>query len=60
MVVALEEAGSVIIDIDGNRLTSRFINDKGEVKDEFSIEKKNGFISNYTQCATRDSNAQQE
>jgi hypothetical protein len=60
MVVALEEAGSVIIDIDGNRLTSRFINDKGEVKDEFSIEKKNGFVSNYTQCVRQESNNQGE
>jgi hypothetical protein len=60
MVVSLEEAGSLIIDVDGNRLTSRFINDKGEVKDEFSIEKKNGIVSNYTQCVSRESSVQVE
>ena len=60
MAVALEEAGSLIIDVDGNRLTSRFINDKGEVKDEFSIEKKNGFVSNFTQCVRQESSTQEE
>ena len=50
MVVTMEEAGSVLIDVDGNRLTARFINEDGEVKDEFAIEKKDGFASNYTQC----------
>jgi phosphodiesterase/alkaline phosphatase D-like protein len=60
MAVSMAEAGSVIIDVDGNRLTSRFINDKGEVRDEFSIEKKNGFVSNYTQCVRQDSGTQEE
>jgi len=60
MAVSMAEAGSVIIDVDGNRLTSRFINDKGEVRDEFSIEKKNGFVSNYTQCVRQDSSTQEE
>lgn len=50
MVVSMEEAGSLLIDVDGNRLTSRFINDKGEVRDEFSIEKQNGYTSNVTSC----------
>jgi hypothetical protein len=60
MVVSMEEAGSLIIDVEGSRLTSRFINDKGEVRDEFSIEKKNGFVSNYTPCVIKKSDAQEE
>jgi hypothetical protein len=56
----MEEAGSLIIDVEGSRLTSRFINDKGEVRDEFSIEKKNGFVSNYTPCVIKKSDAQEE
>jgi hypothetical protein len=50
MVVSMEEAGSLVIDIEGNRLTSRFLNNEGVVKDEFSIEKKNGFPGNMTPC----------
>jgi len=50
MVTSMEEAGSLVIDVDGNRLTTRFINDEGEIKDEFSIEKKNGFTSNISPC----------
>jgi hypothetical protein len=53
MVVSMEEAGSLLIDVDGNRLTSRFINDKGEVRDEFSIEKQNGYTSNVTSCVLK-------
>ena len=60
MAVSVEEAGSLVIDIEGNKLTSRFINDKGEVKDEFSIEKKNGFASNYTQCTGPENSSQEE
>ena len=51
---------SLVIDVEGNRLTSRFINDQGEVRDEFSIEKKNGFVSNYSQCLMQKSDAQAE
>ena len=40
MVVSMREAGSLIIDIEGDRLVSRYINDKAEVVDEFSIEKR--------------------
>jgi len=50
MVTSLEEAGSLVIDIEGNRLTTRFINEHGEAKDEFSIQKQNGFVSKYTEC----------
>jgi hypothetical protein len=60
MVVSMEEAGSLVIDVEGNRLTSRFINDEGEVKDEFSIEKQDGFASKYTQCIARKDSQQQD
>lgn len=53
MVVSMEEAGSLVIDIEGNRLTSRFINDAGEVKDEFSIQKQNGYAGKNTECLVK-------
>jgi len=46
----LLQAGSVVIDVVDNKLTSRFINNRGEVKDEFSIEKKAGYVSDYQGC----------
>jgi len=60
MAVSMEEAGSLVIDVDGNRLTSRFINDKGEVKDEFSIQKQDGFVGKYTPCIAQRESQQQE
>ena len=57
MVVAMEESGSLIIDVDGSRLTSRFINDEGEIMDVFSIEKRPGFVSNATPCALKPGNS---
>jgi hypothetical protein len=60
MVVSMEEAGSLIIDVDGDRLTSRFLNNEGVVKDEFSIEKKNGFASNMTPCTQQKSDSTAE
>lgn len=60
MVVSMEEAGSLIIDVEDNRLTSRFINDEGEVKDEFSIQKQDGTVSKYTQCIAQKESQQQE
>ena len=53
MVVSMHEAGSLLIDVEGNRLTSRFINEEGEVKDEFSIQKQNGYASNNTECIVK-------
>jgi hypothetical protein len=50
MVVGMEEAGSLLIDVEGNRLTSRFINEQGEIKDEFSIQKQNGISGKLTPC----------
>jgi predicted phosphodiesterase len=50
MPVSMLEAGSLIIDIDGDTLTSRFLNDKGEVKDEFSITQQANYDSGYAGC----------
>jgi len=44
------EAGSLIIDIEGDQLTTRFINGKAVVKDMFSITKQAGYISGYAGC----------
>ena len=60
MVVSMEEAGSLVIDVEGSRLTSRFINAEGAVKDEFSIQKQDGIISKYTQCIAQKEKQQQE
>jgi len=60
MAVSMEEAGSLVIDVDGNRLTSRFINDKGEVRDEFSIQKEDGFVGKQTPCMAQRESDQQE
>ena len=48
--VGLMEAGSVVIDVLGNKLTARFINNRGEVRDEFSITKKPNYKSEYQGC----------
>lgn len=48
--IGLQEAGSVVIDVVGNKLTSRFINNKGEARDEFSIEKDAAYVSDYSGC----------
>lgn len=39
-IVSLNEPGSSIVDVDGLRLELTFLNDKGEKKDWFAIEKK--------------------
>lgn len=49
-VVGLMEAGSMVIDVDGNKLTSRFLNNKGVVRDEFTITKEVGYKSGYKGC----------
>lgn len=41
MLVGLFELGSVVLDVDGTALTSRFLNSAGEVTDTFRIEKGN-------------------
>ena len=48
--VGLREAGSVVIDVVENKLIARFINDKGQIRDSFSIEKKTGHKSDYQGC----------
>jgi len=39
MVRTVTELGSVVIDVDGDRLDAKFINDKGKIKDYFTIVK---------------------
>ncbi|UCB53852.1 MAG: metallophosphoesterase family protein [Thiotrichales bacterium] len=60
MVVSMEEAGSLLIDVEGNRLTTRFINDEGKVMDEFAIQKQNGITSNYTECIIKKEQRRQQ
>ena len=50
MPVSMLEAGSLVIDIDKNQLTTRFINNKGEVKDTFSITRQAGYQPAYQGC----------
>lgn len=44
------EAGSMVIDVVDNKLTARFINNEGQVRDEFSITKEAGYSSDYQGC----------
>ena len=39
MVTSMRQLGSVVLDIDGNRLDAKFIDDDGAIKDYFSIMK---------------------
>ena len=39
MWISLNEPGSVVLDLDGLRLDLTFINEKGEKRDSFTIEK---------------------
>jgi hypothetical protein len=48
--MGLLEAGSMIIDINDNKLIARFINHRGLVKDEFSIAKDDKYVSKYQGC----------
>ena len=48
--IGLREAGSMVIDVVGNKLTARFVNNEGQVKDEFSITKDAEFSSEYQGC----------
>jgi len=49
-LLGLSEAGSVVVDVVDNVLTARFINNKGELKDRFSITKTAGYQSSYQGC----------
>lgn len=44
------EAGSMVIDVVDNKLTARFINNEGKVRDEFSITKDAEYASDYKGC----------
>ena len=48
--IGLREAGSMVIDVVDNMLTARFINNEGQVKDEFSITKDAEFSTEYQGC----------
>ena len=48
--MGLLEAGSMVIDINNHKLIARFINNKGQVKDEFSITKDDQYVSGYRGC----------
>ena len=48
--VGLQEAGSVVVDVESNTLTARFINGEGVVWDEFSITKQMDYDSGYRGC----------
>jgi len=45
--VSMLEAGSLVIDIDGDLMTTRFIDNKGEVRDQFSIRKPAGYNTDH-------------
>ena len=48
--IGLGEAGSVVIDINDNKLVARFINHKGQTRDMFSISKDDQYVSTYQEC----------
>jgi hypothetical protein len=48
--VGLLEAGSMVIDIDNNKLVARFINHRGLVRDAFSITKDDKYAGAYQGC----------
>jgi len=48
--VGLLEAGSMVIDVTGDKLTARFINKKGQIRDEFSITKEADYSGDYQGC----------
>jgi hypothetical protein len=51
--IGLLEAGSMLIDVENNKLTARFISDKGQVRDEFSITKDAEYTSDYQGCVKK-------
>ncbi|MGD8712410.1 MAG: metallophosphoesterase [Thiohalophilus sp.] len=42
MAISLESLGSLIVDIAGDRMTARFIDDQGKIRDEFVIRRGMG------------------
>ncbi len=51
--VGLLEAGSMVIDVEDNKLTARFIDKEGQVRDEFSITKQADYDSGYQGCVNK-------
>jgi hypothetical protein len=50
MAFSMLETGSLLIDIKGDVLTSRYINSEAMVIDEFTIEKKEAYKNHYAGC----------
>ena len=48
--IGLLEAGSMVIDINNNKLVARFINHRGQFRDTFSITKEDQYVSDYQGC----------
>ena len=48
--VGFLEAGSMVIDVVDNKLTARFINNEGQVRDQFSITKDAEYTTEYIGC----------
>ncbi|SMG63608.1 metallophosphoesterase [methanotrophic bacterial endosymbiont of Bathymodiolus sp.] len=48
--IGLIGAGSMVIDINENKLIARFINHRGQVRDTFSIRKDDQYVSHYQGC----------
>jgi hypothetical protein len=46
--IGLIGAGSMVIDINENKLIARFINHRGQVRDTFSIRKDDQYVSSVT------------
>ena len=44
MFTSLAELGSLVIDIDGNQMDAKFLNDKGLVRDYFTIIKETNSV----------------
>lgn len=58
MFYSLDELGSVILDIAGNVLDAKFIDDKGEIRDYFTIKKGNNQTGPATQLVMISGNNQ--
>jgi len=58
MFTSLNELGSMVLDIDGNRLDAKFLDDAGTVRDYFTILKQGGPIGPATQLVMISGNNQ--
>lgn len=58
MFSSLNELGSMVLDIDGNRLDAKFLDDAGTVRDYFTILKQGGVVGPATQLVMASGNNQ--